>query len=129
MPIKSDSEAKGEVVSVDKIPADKMIVDIGPETIEKFRRGLLGARTVFWNGPVGVEEIPQFARGTRALAEAIAGLSSKTIVGGGSTAEVIETLGLADKVSFVSTGGGASLEFLGGEELPGVVALRDKGTK
>jgi len=125
---KISSEAKGEVVSVDKIPADKMIVDIGPETIEKFRRGLLGARTVFWNGPVGVEEIPQFARGTRALAEAIAGLSSKTIVGGGSTAEVIENLGLADKVSFISTGGGASLEFLGGEELPGVVALRDKGT-
>jgi phosphoglycerate kinase len=125
---KISSEATGEDVSVDKIPADKMIVDIGPETVEKFRRGLLGARTVFWNGPVGVEEIPQFARGTRALAEAIAGLSSKTIVGGGSTAEVIENLGLADKISFISTGGGASLEFLGGEELPGVVALRDKGT-
>jgi phosphoglycerate kinase len=125
---KISSEAKGEVVTVDKIPADKMIVDIGPKTIEKFRRGLLGARTVFWNGPLGVEEIPQFARGTKAVAEAIAGLSSKTIVGGGSTAEVIENLGLADKISFISTGGGASLEFLGGEALPGVVALRDKGT-
>jgi phosphoglycerate kinase len=125
---KISNEAKGEVVSIDKIPADKMIVDIGPRTIEKFRRGLLGARTVFWNGPVGVEEIPQFARGTKAVAEAIAGLKSKTIVGGGSTAEVIENLGLADKVSFISTGGGASLEFLGGEALPGVVALRDKAT-
>jgi phosphoglycerate kinase len=122
------NEAKGEVVSIDKIPADKMIVDIGPETVAKFRRGLLGGKTVFWNGPLGVEEIPQFAQGTRALAETIAGLGSNTIVGGGSTAEVIENLGLADKVSFVSTGGGASLEFLGGEELPGVVALRDKGT-
>jgi phosphoglycerate kinase len=122
------SDAVGKVVSVDAIPPDKMIADIGPKTIENFRRELKKSRTVFWNGPVGVEEIPQFARGTQALAKLLPELKATTVVGGGSTAEVIEALGLADKVTFVSTGGGASLEFLGGEELPGVVALRDKGT-
>jgi phosphoglycerate kinase len=123
-----DVESKGEIVSVDSIPKDKKIADIGPQTIEKFRLGLLGGRTIFWNGPVGVEEIPQFAGGTRTLAELITRLNAKTIIGGGSTAEVINAMGLADKVTFVSTGGGASLKFLGGEELPGVVSLRDKGS-
>ncbi len=122
-----DRDAVGKVVSVDAIPPDKMIADIGPKTIENFRRELKKSRTVFWNGPVGVEEIPQFARGTQALAKLLPELKATTVVGGGSTAEVIEALGLAEKVTFVSTGGGASLEFLGGEELPGVVALRDKG--
>jgi phosphoglycerate kinase len=123
-----DRDAVGKVVPVDAIPPDKMIADIGPKTIENFRRELKKSRTVFWNGPVGVEEIPQFARGTQALAKLLPELKATTVVGGGSTAEVIEALGLADKVTFVSTGGGASLEFLGGEELPGVVALRDKET-
>jgi len=123
-----DSTAVGKVVSIDAIPPDKKIADIGPKTIENFRRELKKSRTVFWNGPVGVEEIPQFAKGTQALAKLLPELKATTVVGGGSTAEVIEALGLADKVTFVSTGGGASLEFLGGEELPGVVALRDKGT-
>ena len=122
-----DRDAVGKVVSVDAIPPDKMIADIGPKTIENFRRELKKSRTVFGNGPVGVEEIPQFARGTQALAKLLPELKATTVVGGGSTAEVIEALGLAEKVTFVSTGGGASLEFLGGEELPGVVALRDKG--
>jgi len=122
------SDAVGKVVSVDAIPPDKKIADIGPKTIENFRRELKKSRTVFWNGPVGVEEIPQFAKGTQALAKLLPELKATTVVGGGSTAEVIEALGLADKVTFVSTGGGASLEFLGGEELPGVAALRDKGT-
>jgi phosphoglycerate kinase len=120
------AEAKGEVVSIDKIPADKKIVDIGPQTVELFRKELQDSKTLFWNGPVGVEEIPQFAEGTKTLARLLAGLEAKTIIGGGSTAEVINALGLADKVTFVSTGGGASLKFLGGEELPGVMALRDK---
>ena len=119
-------EAKGKIVSVEKVPQDKRIVDIGPETIEKFRISILGGRTIFWNGPLGVEEIPQFAEGTKALARSLSELNTTTIIGGGSTAEVIYAMGLSDKVSFVSTGGGASLKFLGGEELPGVVALRDK---
>jgi len=121
------TEAKGEVVSIDSIPANKKIVDIGPQTIENFRKELQGSKTVFWNGPVGVEEIPQFAEGTQILVRFLAGLEATTIIGGGSTAEIVNAMGLADKVTFVSTGGGASLKFLGGEELPGVAALRDKG--
>ena len=92
-----------------------------------FSKQLRESKTVFWNGPVGIEEIPQFASGTHALANVIAGLKATTVIGGGSTAEVINSMGLAEKVTFVSTGGGASLEFLGGDELPGVVALLDKG--
>ncbi len=122
-----DSESEGEIVPVEAIPPGKKIADIGPKTIESFSRELKNSRTVFWNGPVGVEEITQFAVGTQALARLLPELNAKTIVGGGSTAEVIDGLGLADKVSFVSTGGGASLKFLGGEELPGVVVLMDKG--
>ena len=121
-----DSKATGKVVSVDAIPLDKKIVDIGPKTVEAFRKELEKSRTVFWNGPMGVHEIPQFAAGTQALARLLPKLKAKTIVGGGSTAEVIDALGLSDKVTFVSTGGGASLEFLGGAELPGVVSLLDK---
>jgi phosphoglycerate kinase len=120
------SDAKGEVVSIESVPPDKLIVDIGPETIEKFRIGLLGARTIFWNGPMGIVEIPQFAEGTKALAGFIAGHEATTIIGGGSTAETVYNLGLAEKIGFISTGGGASLEFLGGEDLPGVVSLKDK---
>jgi phosphoglycerate kinase len=121
-------EAEGKTVSVDKIPRNGKIVDIGPATLEKFRRALMGSRTVFWNGPVGIEEIPQFARGTRDLAGFLTDIGATTIIGGGSTAEVIYSMGLSDKVSFVSTGGGASLKFLGGEELPGVTALNDKAS-
>ncbi len=121
-----NENAKAETVSIDAIPPDKKIVDIGPRTLEKFRLALLGSRTVFWNGPVGVEEIPQFAVGTQTLARLLPELDAQTIVGGGSTAEVIDALGLSYKVTFVSTGGGASLKFLGGEELPGVVSLQDK---
>ena len=123
-----NAEFRGEVVPVDNIPPEKKIVDIGPQTIKDFIRELKSSRTVFWNGPVGVEEIPQFARGTQELAKLLSGLKATTIIGGGSTAEVFSAIGLADKVTFVSTGGGASLKFLGGEELPGVVALRDRGT-
>jgi phosphoglycerate kinase len=119
-------EAKGKIVPVDSIPLDKKIVDIGPQTIENFRKELRGSRTVFWNGPVGVEEVPQFAEGTKTIAGILVGLKATTIIGGGSTAEVINAMGSADKITFVSTGGGASLKFLGGEDLPGVVTLRDK---
>jgi phosphoglycerate kinase len=120
------SESKAEVVTIGKIPPAKNIGDIGPKTVELFSQELKRSRTVFWNGPMGVHEIPQFAKGTHALAKLLAGLKATTVVGGGSTAEVIDAMGLADKMTFVSTGGGASLEFLGGDELPGVTALRDK---
>ena len=122
-----DAKSEGSIVPVEEIPQDKMIVDIGPRTVDMFSKQLRESKTVFWNGPVGIEEIPQFASGTHALANVIAGLKATTVIGGGSTAEVINSMGLAEKVTFVSTGGGASLEFLGGDELPGVVALLDKG--
>jgi phosphoglycerate kinase len=120
------TDAKAEVVAIDKIPPMKMIADIGPKTVDLFGQELKQSKTVFWNGPMGVHEIPQFAKGTHGLAKVIAALNATTVMGGGSTAEVIDALGLTNKVTFVSTGGGASLEFLGGDELPGVTALRDK---
>jgi phosphoglycerate kinase len=123
---KIDGSAKGQVVAVDKIPSDQMIVDIGPKTVNAFQKELKKSQTVFWNGTMGIAEIPQFAKATQTLAKLLPELKAKTIVGGGSTAETIAVLGLADKITFVSTGGGASLEFLGGEQLPGVVALRDR---
>jgi phosphoglycerate kinase len=121
-----DSSATGKIVPVNAVPSDKKIVDIGPKTVEAFGKELKKSRTVFWNGPVGVAEIPQFATGTEKLAKLLPTLKAKTIVGGGSTAELIDNLGLSDKITFVSTGGGASLEFLGGEQLPGVASLLDK---
>lgn len=123
---KIDSSAAGTVVSVDAIPSNKMILDIGPKTVDAFQKELKKSKTIFWNGTMGIAEIPQFAQGTQSLAKLLPALKAKTIVGGGSTAEMIAELGLSDKITFVSTGGGASLEFLGGDQLPGVVALRDK---
>ena len=121
-----NSEAKVEVVPVEKIPENKRIVDIGPQTISNFSQELHNCRTIFWNGPVGIFEIPQFAKGTQELARLLANLKATTVIGGGSTAEVVNEMGLAEKMSFVSTGGGASLEFLSGGKLPGVEVLRDK---
>jgi phosphoglycerate kinase len=120
------AEAKGKVVSIEKISPRKRIVDIGPQTIKNFYEELRRCKTVFWNGPMGIYEIPQFAEGTRAMAKLLASLNATTIIGGGSTAEIVTNMGLADKMSFVSTGGGASLRFLGGQTLPGVEALLDK---
>jgi len=120
------SGVASETVSVKAIPEDKRIVDIGPQTIETFSHQLRGASTIFWNGPMGIYEIPPFDAGTRAIAELIASLGVTTIIGGGSTGEAINEMGLTDKMTFISTGGGASLKFLSGEELPGVTALRDK---
>jgi phosphoglycerate kinase len=121
-----DATSASEIVPVNAIPPTRKIADIGPKTVEIFSRELKTSRTVFWNGPMGVYEITRFAAGTRALAKILSELKATTVVGGGSTAEVIETMGLAEKVTFVSTGGGASLEFLGGEKLPGVEALKEK---
>ena len=119
-------EAKGEVVRVSDIPANKNIVDIGPQTVNLFSRNIRQCRTVFWNGPMGVYEIEQFAGGTKAMAELLASLKATTIVGGGSTAEIVEEMNLANKMTHVSTGGGASLKFLEGKTLPGVAVLLDK---
>jgi len=123
-----DDEADTEIVPVGKIPGDKRIVDMGPQTVNSFSQVLRGSRTVFWNGPVGVYEIPRFARGTQDMARLVAGLDATTIIGGGSTADVVNDMGLTDDMTFVSTGGGASLEFLSGNTLPGVAALRDKSS-
>ncbi|UCH50632.1 MAG: phosphoglycerate kinase, partial [Chloroflexota bacterium] len=121
-----NSEATGEIVPIANIPASKSIVDIGPKTIGLFSEKIKQCQTVFWNGPMGVYEIPQFARGTKAMAELLASMKATTVVGGGSTAEIVEELNLVHKMTHVSTGGGASLNFLEGKMLPGVAALLDK---
>lgn len=118
--------AKGNIVSVENISPKARIVDIGPQTIKIFTEELQKSKTVFWNGPMGVCEIPQFARGTLAMTGVLADLDVTTVVGGGSTAEIVTKSGLDNKMTFVSTGGGASLKFLAGEALPGVEALMDK---
>ena len=115
-----------KTVSVSEIPDGWSIVDIGPQTIRSFLMELAGCRTVCWNGPMGVYEIPRFADGTESMAMFLAAMNARTVVGGGSTAEVVIEMGLAGKMSFVSTGGGASLRFLSGKTLPGLEALLDK---
>jgi len=119
-------DADTRVVSISGIPADWLGLDIGPRTSEKFRKYILEAGTVVWNGPMGVFEMEPFAGGTRAVAQAMADSKAVTIVGGGDSAAAVEQMSFADKMSHVSTGGGASLEFLEGKQLPGVVALNDK---
>ena len=120
--------ADAEPVTVDsmKIPADMMGMDIGPETCKAFCAAVKGAGTIVWNGPMGVFEFPAFANGTKAMARALAESGAVTIIGGGDSAAAAEQLGFADKITHISTGGGASLEFLEGRELPGVACLLDK---
>ena len=120
------AESPSSVVSIDKIPADMMGVDIGPATIKLFNDEIKKAGTVVWNGPVGVFEIPQFAKGTNEIAKSLAASKAVTIVGGGDSASAVEKAGVADKITHISTGGGASLEFLEGKELPGIAVLQDK---
>jgi phosphoglycerate kinase len=121
------ADAPSKVVSGQALEDGWMGMDIGPQSIEKFKAALKGARTVFWNGPMGVFEFPKFAEGTNAVAKALAGLEGAvTVIGGGDSVSAVKKAGLADKMSHISTGGGASLELVEGKVLPGVAALADK---
>ena len=121
-----DAEIEVSSVASDAIPADKEGLDIGPATCEKFAEAVKTAKTVVWNGPMGVFENPILAKGTIAVAQALADTDATTIIGGGDSAAAVNQLGFADKMTHISTGGGASLEFLEGKDLPGVVAANDK---
>ncbi len=121
-----DADTERRIVDSDKMPADWEGMDIGPKTIELFSEAVKDAGTVVWNGPMGVFEFPAFAVGTEAMAKALAASEAVTIVGGGDSAAAVEKLGYADKMTHISTGGGASLEFLEGKELPGVACLLNK---
>ncbi len=120
---KNDTEF--ECVSIENMPSDKMGLDIGKETIEIFRQEILKSKLIIWNGPMGVFEMPNFAIGTEGIAKALSDSSAVTIIGGGDSAAAVEQLGYADKMTHISTGGGASLELLEGKELPGLKVLED----
>ncbi|MFC1637602.1 phosphoglycerate kinase, partial [Candidatus Margulisiibacteriota bacterium] len=122
-------DAKTEIVPRTTIPDGWMGVDIGPETVKKFANAIKGAKTIVWNGPMGVFEMAPFAKGTLEVAKAVAAATAKgavSIIGGGDSASAVKKAGLADKMSHISTGGGASLEFLEGKVLPGIAVLKDK---
>jgi phosphoglycerate kinase len=118
-----EEDADSEITPFDALPEGWLGLDIGPETRERFAAEIGRARTVFWNGPLGVFEWPRFAEGTRAVAHAVASADAYTVVGGGDSVRAVQELGLADRVSWISTGGGAALELLEGKELPGVAAI------
>jgi phosphoglycerate kinase len=124
--VATEFKAGAENKIVDRIPAGWMALDIGPETIAAYEKVIAGSKTIIWNGPMGVFEMPPFDVGTMSLARAVAASGAISVVGGGDSEKAIKTAGLSDKISHVSTGGGASLEFLSGIELPGVAALTDK---
>jgi len=125
----TDGSAPSKVTAVDRLGPEEMGVDIGPETVKRFSERLQGAKTVLWNGPMGIFEVPAFAEGTLAVARALAdatGRGAVTIVGGGDSAAAVQQAGVAERLTHLSTGGGASLEFLEGKVLPGVAALDDR---
>ena len=123
---KFDAKSNSKTVAINSVPAGWYVMDIGPRTIEQFEAKLGKCKTVIWNGPVGVFEFAPFSKGTESIAQFLAGMNATTIIGGGSTAEAVEELGLAHKMTHVSTGGGASLMFMEGKTLPAIAALQDK---
>jgi phosphoglycerate kinase len=122
----ADPNAEQMTVPVDKIPADWMALDIGSDTIDYFAGAIKTSKTVVWNGPMGVFEMEPFAGGTEAIARELGGIKGITVVGGGDSVAAVSKAGMADKITHISTGGGATLEFLEGKKLPGVEALQDK---
>jgi phosphoglycerate kinase len=116
-------DAQAKVVPVDDVPDGWLGLDIGPETRAVFAERIAQAQTVFWNGPMGVFEWPRFAAGTKAVADAVAACEGHTVVGGGDSVRAVEEMGVADRIDWISTGGGAALELLEGKELPGVVVI------
>ena len=123
---KFDAEAASQVVDLDKVPAGWRVLDIGPKSIAQFGEVLTRARLVVWNGPMGVFEFPRFAEGTFAIARLLATTGATTVIGGGDSASAVKKAGVATQMTHVSTGGGASLEYLEGRVLPGVAALNDR---
>ena len=121
-----EEDAESETVPVDGIPAGKMGLDIGPKTVDLFSEHIWGASTIFWNGPMGVFEIDAFAKGTEGVARTVAESGTTSVVGGGDSVAAVNKLGLEDRMSHISTGGGASLEYVEGKELPGIAVLPDK---
>jgi phosphoglycerate kinase len=121
-----EPDAESRVVAWDEVPEGWLGLDIGPATRERYTARIGQARTVFWNGPMGVFEWPRFAEGTKAVAEAVAQADARTVVGGGDSVRAVEELGLADRIDWISTGGGASLELLEGKDLPGVIAIPEE---
>ncbi|MGA7989779.1 MAG: phosphoglycerate kinase [Candidatus Dormiibacterota bacterium] len=120
------ADAPTQVVAADAVPDGWMVVDAGPATVAKISADCAGAGTIIWNGPLGIYEIPSFATGTRDVARAVAGSKATSVIGGGDLAAAVQDAGVADKIGFISTGGGATIEFLEGRTLPGVAALGDR---